>query len=111
MDNGIINAVIGNFNPIEKRTDIGALWENFIISERVKMLNIMREDTKFHFWRSVQQQEIDLIEIRENAQFAYEIKWNSRAKAKFSLTYVNAYKPKETKAINAENYDDFLLEK
>lgn len=107
-DNGILNAVTGNFMPLHQRTDKGALWENFVISERMKLLNINRSESKSYFWRSAQQQEIDYIEIDRKKSIACEIKWSPKAKAKIPLTYLNAYHPTQTLLVSTENYDDFM---
>jgi len=98
FDNGVRNALIRNFNPLRLRTDTRALWENFIISERMN-----------YFWRTVQQQEIDYIEEYGGKQYAYEFKWNSKKSVNFSKTYTNAYPESETKVITKENYTEFLM--
>ncbi len=108
-DYGIVNAINGNFTPVTQRNDLGALWENFVISERMKMLNINRSESKSYFWRSAQQQEIDYIEIESKKSLACEIKWNANANVKFPVTYLNAYKPTNTMAVSPNNYEDFLL--
>ena len=108
FDNGIRNAIIGSFDPIEKRTDTGALWENFIVSERMKFQRNTGKDTAMYFWRTTQQQEIDLIEEEENTLSAYEIKWRKK-KTHFSKTFLNAYPDCKTNLIMKDNYDDFLM--
>jgi predicted AAA+ superfamily ATPase len=109
FDNGIRNAIIGNFKPLEMRQDKGALWENFLISERVKQLNYKKWAGRYYFWRTYQQQEIDWIEEVEGDFFAYEFKWNPRkAKAKFPKTFTDNYTPKETLVVTPENIDDYL---
>ena len=81
VDCGIRNEIINNFNPIESRTDIGALFENFIISERIKYLRYNGIDAKLYFWRTAQMQEIDLIEEHEGGVLkAFEFKWNATKK-------------------------------
>ena len=107
-DNGIINAIIGSFNPIEQRTDTGALWENFVVSERMKFLRHSGIDTTMYFWRTTQQQEIDLIEEAESMLSAYEIKWQKR-KVRFSRTFLNAYPDCKMHIIMKDNVEDFLL--
>ena len=107
-DNGIRNAIIGSFNPIEKRTDTGALWENFVVSERMKFLRHSGIDTTMYFWRTTQQQEIDLIEEVESMLSAYEIKWQKR-KVRFSRTFLNAYPDCKMHIIMKDNVEDFLL--
>jgi len=108
-DNGIRNALIGNFNYINTRTDVGALWENFVISERYKYLLQNEIDRKTYFWRNVQQQEIDYIEEEAVKLYAFEMKWNPKAKAKFPLSFKNAYSNIETMVITPDNFDKFLL--
>ncbi|MFN6945971.1 MAG: DUF4143 domain-containing protein [Cytophagaceae bacterium] len=108
-DNGIRNAVINNFKLLELREDKGALWENFLISERMKFLRYRSMDAEKYFWRTTQQQEIDYIEEIEGKLNAYEFKWNKNAKVKFSGTFVNAYPDTKTNIITPENFDLFLL--
>jgi len=108
-DNGIRNAVINQFSPATLRQDIGALWENFVISERVKFLAYNQISCNQYFWRTHAQQEIDYIEERNGEMSAYEIKLNSKSKAKFPKTFTDAYKNVETKVITPENFSDFLL--
>ncbi|MDD3103590.1 MAG: ATP-binding protein [Candidatus Cloacimonetes bacterium] len=107
-DNGILNAMIGNFNPISSRTDTGALWENFVISERRKYLSNNQIYARPYFWRTTQQQEIDYIE-ELNAEFAaYEIKWNPSKKAFFSKSFVENYPISSTATINPDNLGDWI---
>ena len=107
-DTGIRNAVIGNFSPIMARSDRGALWENFLISERYKYLTYQEIDASRFFWRTTQQQEIDYLEERDEKLYAYEFKWG-KANVKFSKTFTNAYPDSELQSISRENYDSFLL--
>lgn len=107
-DNGIRNAVAGNFSPLENRTDTGALWENFFISERIKFMMNNGKEVKHYFWRTTQQQEIDLIEELDGKLTAFEIKWK-KGKSKFPLTFLNAYQKSRTSVITKENYSDFLV--
>ena len=109
-DNGIRNAIIGDFKPMEFRQDVGALWENFIISERIKKLKYSGWGGRFYFWRTYQQQEIDWIEESENKFSIFEFKWNpKKGKAKFSKTFLDNYTVQSTSVINSENLDDFLI--
>lgn len=108
-DNGIRNAVIGDFSNIEKRSDIGMLWENYLMSERMKYSTYLEMDVKRFFWRTRQQQEIDYLEEREGKLYAYEFKWNPSAKAKIPRTFLNAYPDSESFVVHRENYDDFLM--
>ena len=107
-DNGIRNAVIGNFNALNVRTDVGPLWENYIISERMKYLNYMESDCNRYFWRTAQQQEIDYIEECAGQLSAVEIKWNPKIKVKFPKTFLKAYPKSKIKVINPQNFDSFL---
>lgn len=107
-DNGIRNALISNFSPLGLRQDTGALWENFLISERIKFLNNNNIFASSYFWRTTQQQEVDYVEERDGKIFAYEFKWNKKSKAKFSSTFTKAYNP-ELMVVNADNFEAFLL--
>lgn len=109
-DCGIRNAVINNFKPLSTRTDTGALWENFVIAERMKMLAYQGKDAKHFFWRTNQQQEIDLVEEIDNGLAAYEIKWNARQRVYFSNTFVSNYPGTKTFAISPDNIEEFLIE-
>ena len=107
-DNGIRNAIIGNFSPIDLRNDIGYLWENFLISERLKVHYNSGNSVKKYFWRTIQQQEIDYIEEFNNMLYAYEFKWNPLRDFKFSTSFVNSYPNCKMKVITKENYLNFL---
>jgi len=107
-DNGIRNAVINQFSPAMLRQDIGALWENFVISERVKFLAYNQVNCNQYFWRTHAQQEIDYIEERNGLMNAYEIKWNPKTKARFPKTFLAAYDDVETKVITPDNLNEFL---
>lgn len=110
-DNGIRNAVIGNFNPIHLRNDKGALWENFLISERRKTLSYNEDySTESYFWRTRQQQEIDYLEENYETLKAWEFKWNSKLKNKiiFPETFLKAYPKSKTKLITPDNFENFI---
>ncbi len=107
-DTGIRNALISNFNGLQNRTDTGALWENFVIAERMKWLRYNNKHVDTYFWRTTQQQEIDYLE-EENGQFlAVEFKWNSKQKARFSKTFLNAYPIANSMVISPENIEHFV---
>jgi len=108
-DNGIRNALIANFSQPELRADIGALWENFIISERMKFINYNGIWTNYYYWRTKEQTEIDYLEEMDGKLFAFEFKWNPKAKASFSKTFSNAYPASEFKVIHRDNFEEFLL--
>lgn len=108
-DNGIRNAIAGNFKSLEFRQDTGALWENFMISERLKVLNYHQWHGRFYFWRTYQQQEIDWIEEIDGSFSAYEFKWNPKKSAKiFPKTFINNYPISKTLTVTPEQIDDFL---
>jgi len=109
-DNGIRNALISNFSQINLRTDKGALWENFLVSERLKLLNNFQSDTRRYFWRTKQQQEIDYIEEKDGIIRAYEFKWTEKKTNRIPLTFTNAYPESVTSFVNSSNYLDFLNE-
>jgi len=109
-DNGIRNAIINDFRPINVRQDMGALWENFVISERKKFLNNKEINSQLYFWRTTQQQEIDLIEDNNGVLNTYEIKYNPKKKPKLSKTFINAYPRHSYDIINPENLTDFVYQ-
>lgn len=106
-DNGIRNAIISNFNSVPLRNDIGVLWENFLIAERLKKTSYHSIFGNKYFWRTWDQKEIDFIEEREGKLFAYEFKWGGEAKP--PKDFLEAYPGSEFKIINKENYLDFIL--
>lgn len=108
-DNGIRNAIIDNFNPINLRNDIGALWENFMISERMKLNHYHDYFGKTYFWRTHAKQEIDYIEEANGTFSAFEFKWNPKAKSKFPKTFIDSYLPKATQIIHRDNFNAFLM--
>ena len=107
LDNGIRNAVIANFNPIAYRNDIGQLWENYMISERIKYQNNNRISSNNYFWRTYNQQEIDWVEEREGKLFGYEFKWKDK-KVKIPSQWRNAYPEATFEIINSNNFLDWL---
>ncbi|WP_298305678.1 ATP-binding protein [Flavobacterium sp.] len=110
-DNGIRNAIIGNFKSLEFRQDVGALWENFMISERLKILNYKKWHGRTYFWRTYQQQEIDWIEEIDGAFSAFEFKWNVKnSYKKFPKTFIDNYTIHQTMVVTPNNCDVFLLE-
>lgn len=109
-DNGVRNAVIQQFAPLELRNDAGALWENFFISERIKRNHYQQNYCNIYFWRTKSQLEIDYIEEQNGQMTAFEMKWNPK-KSNMSIpeTFLNAYDVKETVVITPENYLEYLL--
>jgi hypothetical protein len=106
-DNGIRNALINNLNPVEIRQDVGSLWENFFIVERMKFLKNAGIDKNIYFWRTFQKQEIDYIEEENNIFHAFEIKW-SKAKAKVPDIFSSTYPLKEFTVVQPKNYREYL---
>ena len=106
-DNGIRNAVISNFNPLSLRNDVGQLWENYVISERLKYLTYQRISTNVFFWRTYDQQEIDWVEERGGTLLAFEIKYIQN-KVKIPIAWKEAYPESEFAVISKENYLDFI---
>lgn len=107
-DNGIRNSLINNFAPMDLRQDKGALWENFLMSERVKFLNYSDTWVNSFFWRTYDQQEIDYIEEADGELFAWEFKWNKNSKKKIPKLFLNEYNVKEAKIITPDNFDKFV---
>lgn len=108
FDNGIRNALISNFNTISIRNDVGALWENFLISERMKRNQYSQNFASCYFWRTTQQQEIDYIEDNDDQLSCYEFKWSSGKKAYLSSTFSSHYPNSSFKVINQDNYNYFI---
>ncbi|MCL2435089.1 MAG: ATP-binding protein [Lentimicrobiaceae bacterium] len=108
-DNGLRNALIADFRQVEMRTDIGALWENFIISERIKHLNYNGLWVNSWFWRTVEQKEIDYLEEADGQLSAYEFKWNADAKVKFPKQFTETYQNSTLTVIHRDNLEVFLL--
>ena len=106
-DNGIRNAVIKQFQALPIRQDIGILWENFLISERLKQISndIPRN---YYFWRTTQQQEVDYVEEVNGTFYGYEFKWNERKKIKFPLTFTKNYNAHNL-GINRTNFREFVI--
>ena len=108
-DNGIRNALIANFNQPELRTDIGALWENFMIAERQKYLIYNDKWVNSWFWRTKEQMEIDYIEEEDGRISAFELKWNPDQKLKQPGSFKTAYPESNFLVIHRDNYESFIL--
>lgn len=109
FDLGIRNSIINNFNPVNLRNDVGALWENFMILERLKYQEYHRYHCNNFFWRTHAQQEIDFIEEKDGVLYAYEMKWNSKKKPKLPKSFANAYPEHEYQVIGQDNFYDFIM--
>lgn len=107
-DNGVRNMVIGNFNPLDLRTDKGALWENFLISERMKQIEYKQSLARTYFWRTKQQQEVDFVEENSGKIIGYEFKWNKKKTTKLPKTFVESYNA-ESNVIDKDNFREFVI--
>ncbi|MDD4062650.1 MAG: ATP-binding protein [Candidatus Pacebacteria bacterium] len=107
FDVGVRNALINNFNPLDKRNDVGSLWENFIISERIKRNNNHGNDYNIYFWRTHDGKELDYIEEKNGKLYAYEIKFGS-SKSSGSSLFLSTYNNSEFKIINKDSYNSFV---
>jgi predicted AAA+ superfamily ATPase len=108
-DNGIRNTLINNFNPLGLRNDVGGLWENYIISERIKFTSYNQVYCNRYFWRTKYKQEIDYIEERDGKLYAFEFKWNRTKKPKIPNSFRTSYPDAKIKTITPDNYTEFVM--
>lgn len=108
-DNGIRNGIIANFSRLDARTDIGALWENYLASERIKYQNYTQKTISNYFWRTYDQQELDWLEEENGMLRGYEFKWNGNRKAKIPGAFAKAYPEASFEVISKGNYLDFIM--
>ncbi len=108
-DVGIRNAIIKNFNLLENRNDVGQIWENYLIVERMKKQEYQRISCNNYFWRTYDQQELDWLEEKAEKLHAFEFKWNANKKVKIPTAFGKAYTNASFEVINKENYLDFIL--
>ena len=108
-DTGIRNSLLQNFSILANRGDIGSLWENFCMIERIKYNQAVGRRVNMYFWRTYQQKEIDLIEEHEGKLEAFEFKWSPKANHKPPAGFLNAYPESNYKVITRENYREFLV--
>ncbi len=107
-DVGIRNALINAFGPIDIRNDVGSLWENFLIAERIKHLHNNMNFPNTYFWRTWRQEEIDYLEEKNLKLSAYEFKWNPKKKTRVPKAFSDNYKDASFLLINPQNYQDFV---
>ncbi len=107
-DTGIRNIIINNLNPLNLRSDVGALWENFIISERLKFLKNHNISKNTSFWRTRQQQEIDSLEDGAGKLEGYQFKWNKN-KINIPEKFLEAYPKSTVRIINKDNFFEFII--
>lgn len=108
FDNGIRNAIINSFNPLNMREDAGKLWENYLNSERIKKLSYQENHVFDYFWRTHTKQEIDRIEVKNEQLAAFEYKFG-KAKTKIPTEFAKSYPDASFEVINQENYLDYIL--
>jgi hypothetical protein len=106
-DNGIRNAIIDQFEPLSMRNEQGILWENFMISERLKMNNYRHQKAKGFFWRNFNQREVDYVETSRNALSAFEMKWAPKKNATVTKAFTNKYPDARTHMISQANFLEF----
>ena len=106
-DNGIRNSIINNFNPIEHRNDIGMLWENFMVMERLKKQEYEKMASNNYFWRTYDKKEVDFVEEREGKLFGYEFKWNTK-KTKIQQVWLDTYENSSFEIVSRDNFMEFV---
>jgi predicted AAA+ superfamily ATPase len=106
-DNGVRNALITDFKPLSLRQDVGELWENYLITERLKRLSYGEKNKEYYFWRTYDQQEIDWIEVRNGEIEAYEFKWQKNT-SKIPEAFAKGYPEAKFQVISKANYLDFI---
>jgi uncharacterized protein len=108
VDNGVRNALINNFNPLDLRNDVGELWENYLLIERMKRQEYLCEPAGNYFWRTYTKKELDLVEERNGKLYGYEMKWG-KAKPRAPKEWTTAYPDASWQLINRENYLEFIV--
>jgi len=109
MDLGIRNAVIANFNPLNLRNDVGQLWGNFMLVERMKRNAFKGQHANYYYWRTYDQKEIDLIEESGGKLRGYEFKWNPHRKIKPPKEWLKTYENAEFEVVSHKNYQEFVI--
>ena len=110
-DNGVRNAILGDYKPLDLRTDTGALWENYIVSERMKHNSYSAFYGKSYFWRTQQQQEVDYIEDYDGVLHTYEFKWSKTKQPRLAETFTKNYPDHTFAIVSPDNYQDFVCGK
>ncbi|PKO06318.1 MAG: hypothetical protein CVU41_07575 [Chloroflexi bacterium HGW-Chloroflexi-3] len=109
LDTGIRNALIAQFNNLDQRNDVGQLWENFLMIERLKLRSYSRMPANPYFWRTYDQQEIDLVEERDGMLYGYEFKWSHNKETFAPKHWKETYSNAEFITINQKNYMNFII--
>ena len=107
-DNGVRNAVLSNFAPLELRNDAGPLWENLMVSERIKHNSYYGSYAQLYFWRTHNQKEIDLIELEDGRLRAFEFKWNSKRTPSAPALFSSSYPESTFTVVTPDNFWDFV---
>ncbi len=107
-DNGVRNAVIGNYSQLANRNDHGQLWENFITAERLKHLRWSNSNAISYFWRNYNQSEVDYIELENEQLTAYEMKWNTTKNHKVTRAFTNMYPDAKTEVVTPKSFVGFV---
>ena len=107
-DLGLRNTLINNFNPLKLRNDVGQMWENYIIAERMKYHSYLQTSVNHYFWRTYDQQEIDLIEDKSGKITGYEMKWNPKRKHRVPKVFLSSYPGSKVEIITPDNYRNFV---
>ncbi len=108
LDNGILNAMIRNYQLPNQRPDRGALWENYFMAERFKYRKVMGSEREMYFWRTYDKQEVDLVETEENRLYAFEMKWNPNKEVSAPKGFQRAYPEAEFNVVTPKNYLDWI---
>ena len=108
LDNGVRNALINNFNPLELRNDVGELWENYLVMERLKRQEYLGQTANNYFWRTYTRQELDFVEEREGNLHGYEIKWG-KSRLRAPKEWLAAYPEAGFEVVNRDNYLEFIM--
>ncbi len=109
MDTGIRNSLIAQFNDLSQRNDVGQLWENFIFIERLKHRTYQSMYANMYFWRTYNQQEIDLVEERDGKLHGYEMKWSAAKTPAAPSQWMEAYPNSSYEIVSPETYQEFIL--
>lgn len=107
-DNGVRNSLIQNFNPLALRNDVGQLWENFLMVERMKANHYASRATNTYFWRTYDQKEIDCVEERGGRLYGYEFKWKGEMRKATRKEFIETYPGAEVSIVTPENFETFL---
>ena len=110
FDNGIRNAIINNFSAPALRNDMGSLWENYLLAERIKRNSYLKENAQQYFWRNYNQQEVDLIEMKDDKLQAFEFKYSPQKKVKIPAAFASAYPEASFESISRDNYLEWITQ-